>query len=176
MAGAALAQRDEQTSVGGESDPRAEMNGDGVIRLLSEDHLKAGEATTAAIEFELGARDGRAAVPAATRLGKGEVDVAGSHEVRCQRHVQDAALTVDDHGGHPRYLAGDLAASIDDTQLSTNFCHDDPFIWQEAEAPGAFEPLDHRRNLDSRSNLGRGCLSDLAGRRGNGQHEQCHCG
>ena len=84
------------------------------FRILPEDHLHVVEAVRA----ELAARDRGAGFAGIARLRIGKIDEAVLGEVRIERHVEQAALTLGDHLRHAIQRLRHLAVFVDDAQPS----------------------------------------------------------
>jgi hypothetical protein len=106
-----FAERNEQSTVGRESQPRAVVHVATRGRVLAEDHLKAFEPATSGAGLRDKARpgDGRAIVTAGPRLGKAEINELVVGELGIEDDVEKSALAARDDRGQPRDRGRHLA-------------------------------------------------------------------
>jgi hypothetical protein len=140
-----IAKRDEQRAVAREHQPRAEVRGAVEFRLLPEDHLYIAQRKS----VEAAARDsGTVAAATGSRLAVAEIDQPIRAEVRMQRDIEQAALSLRRHRRHPGERRRHAAVALDQSQPSRPLTDQRAAIGQDRHPPRMFEAGRHGMQIE----------------------------
>src|SRR5690606_28840908 len=142
----AVAHGDEQMPLIVENQPRAEMRPALDLRLLAEDDLDIFERRQFLVQPTA---SNRRTVAAAAGLGEAEIDQPAFFELRIERDVQKAALTLSVDLRYAANGLGDGPVFADVPEIAGAFRDQHAFaIRQKRDRPGVTQPIGNSRDAD----------------------------